>query len=55
MSVMILGLITVGVVGLLSRQIEQRRIVDTRAQLERARDALLAFVTVNGRLPCNAL
>jgi type II secretory pathway pseudopilin PulG len=54
-SVMILGLLTVGVVGLLTRQIEQRRIAETRTQLERARDALLAFVTINGRLPCPAL
>lgn len=53
-AMLIMGLITVGIVSTLTQQAEQRRIVETRTTLAKARDALLAFVTVNGRLPCPA-
>jgi len=38
----------------LSAQVEQRNFEDTRRRLEQARDLLLAFAIVNGRLPCPA-
>ncbi|MGE0314873.1 MAG: type II secretion system protein [Lautropia sp.] len=53
-ALMIMGLITVGVVSTLNQQAEQRRIVETRATLQKAREALLAFAAANGRLPCPA-
>lgn len=53
-ATMILGLLAVGIIGSLSQQAEQRRFAETRTQLDRARGALLAFVTTNGRLPCPA-
>ena len=54
-GLMILGLITVGIISTLSQQAEQRRHAETRQLLGQARDALLAFVSVNGRLPCPAV
>ncbi|MCX7192734.1 MAG: type II secretion system protein [Proteobacteria bacterium] len=39
---------------LLSAQQDQRRIEDTKARLNDARDALIGFSIVNGRLPCPA-
>lgn len=53
-ALVIMALITVGIVSTISQQAEQRRIVETRTTIAKARDALLAFVTVNGRLPCPA-
>ncbi len=50
----IIGLSTVGIVASLAKQAEQRRFVETRNTLAKARDALMAFVSVNGRLPCPA-
>jgi prepilin-type N-terminal cleavage/methylation domain-containing protein len=38
----------------LSAQTEQRNLDDTRRRLEQARDLVLAFAIVNGRLPCPA-
>ena len=38
----------------LSAQIEQRNFEDTRRRLEQARELLLAFAIINGRLPCPA-
>ena len=38
----------------LSAQIETRNFDDTRRRLEQARELLLAFAVVNGRLPCPA-
>jgi len=38
----------------LSAQVEQRNFEDTRRRLEQARELILAFVIVNGRLPCPA-
>lgn len=38
----------------LSAQVEQRNLDDTRRRLEQAREMLLSFAIVNGRLPCPA-
>lgn len=38
----------------LSAQVEQRNFEDTRRRLEQARELVLAFAVVNGRLPCPA-
>jgi len=43
-----------GVMYTLSAQVESRSIGDTQRRLEDARDLLLAFAIVNGRLPCPA-
>lgn len=53
-GLVILGLAAVGMVASLSKQADQKRLVDSRSALNQARDAVLAFVTVNGRLPCPA-
>ena len=39
---------------LLSAQQDQRRIEETRARLDEAREALIGFAIANGRLPCPA-
>jgi prepilin-type N-terminal cleavage/methylation domain-containing protein len=39
----------------LSAQTEQRNLDETRRRLEAARELILAFVVVNGRLPCPAI
>ncbi len=54
MALTIIGLSTVGIFASLAQQTEQRRIAETRSTLGQARDALLAFVSLNGRLPCPA-
>ncbi|MGE0802456.1 MAG: type II secretion system protein [Lautropia sp.] len=54
-GLLILGLVTVGIVASLSQQAESRRHAQTRLALAEAREALLAFVGVNGRLPCPAV
>jgi prepilin-type N-terminal cleavage/methylation domain-containing protein len=51
----ILGLVLTGLVVSLSQQLQQRRLLDTRTTLGEANDALIAFVTANGRLPCPAV
>jgi prepilin-type N-terminal cleavage/methylation domain-containing protein len=43
-----------GLMFTLSAQTEQRSIEETRRRLEMARDLVLAFAVVNGRLPCPA-
>lgn len=53
-GLLILGLVAVGLVATLSQQAESRRHAQTRQALTEAREALLAFVGVNGRLPCPA-
>jgi prepilin-type N-terminal cleavage/methylation domain-containing protein len=50
----ILALSAAGLVMVLSAQGEQRRWTETRAALAGAREALLAFATAHGRLPCPA-
>jgi prepilin-type N-terminal cleavage/methylation domain-containing protein len=43
-----------GLMFTLSAQTEQRNFEDTRRRLEQARELILAFAIVNGRLPCPA-
>jgi prepilin-type N-terminal cleavage/methylation domain-containing protein len=52
--VAIVGLLMMGAIYTLSAQYEQRRYEETRARLVHARDLLLSFAIVNGRLPCPA-
>lgn len=48
----ILGLVLGGLLGPLSASVEQKALADTDASLALAREALLGFAMVNGRLPC---
>jgi type II secretory pathway pseudopilin PulG len=43
-----------GLIYTLSAQVEQRNTDETRRRLEQARDLVLGFAIVNGRLPCPA-
>jgi prepilin-type N-terminal cleavage/methylation domain-containing protein len=53
-GLLILGLVSASLITVLTQQNEQRRITDTDTLLGEARDAVLAFVSVAGRLPCPA-
>lgn len=48
----IVGFLIAGGMYLLSAQVEQRSFENTRRTLEQAREYLLAYAIVNGRLPC---
>lgn len=50
----IVALLLGGAIYTLSAQVEQRNFEDTRRRLEQARELVLAFAVVNGRLPCPA-
>ena len=50
----IVGLLLGSLMYTLSAQTEQRNFVDTQRRLEEARDLVLGFAVVNGRLPCPA-
>src|SRR5260221_8003026 len=50
----IVGFLLSGLIYTLSAQTEQRSFEETRRRLEQARELLLAFAIVNGRLPCPA-
>jgi prepilin-type N-terminal cleavage/methylation domain-containing protein len=50
----IVSFLLAGLMFTLSAQTEQRNIEETRRRLEMARDLVLAFTVVNGRLPCPA-
>lgn len=50
----IVGFLLGGLIYTLSAQIEQRNFEDTRRRLEQARELILGFAIVNGRLPCPA-
>lgn len=50
----IMGLLLASAMYTLSAQTEQRNFEETRTRLEAARELVLAFVVVNGRLPCPA-
>ena len=54
-SLVLLALAAGGIVAVLRQQLEQRKIADTAAILASANDALLAFVTTYGYLPCPAI
>lgn len=51
---MIVALLLGGLMYTLAAQIEQRAIEETRSRLEAARELLLSYAIVNGRLPCPA-
>ena len=50
----IVGILMLGLMSTLSTQVEQRNFDDTRRRLEQARELVLGFAIVNGRLPCPA-
>jgi prepilin-type N-terminal cleavage/methylation domain-containing protein len=50
----ILGFLMGGLFFTLSTQTEQRSFEETRRRLDQARELLLAFALINGRLPCPA-
>ncbi len=50
----IVGILMASLMYTLSSQVEQRNFEDTRRRLDQARELLLAFALVNGRLPCPA-
>jgi prepilin-type N-terminal cleavage/methylation domain-containing protein len=52
--VAIVGLMMVGAIYTLNAQLEQRSYEETRARLAHARELLLTYAVVNGRLPCPA-
>jgi prepilin-type N-terminal cleavage/methylation domain-containing protein len=52
--VLIVGLLMAGAIYTLQAQIDQRAYEETRSRLTQARDLLLAYAIVNGRLPCPA-
>jgi len=51
---LIIGLLLASALYTLSAQTEQRNFEETRRRLDAARELLLAFAVVNGRLPCPA-
>lgn len=50
----IVGLLLLSLMYTLSAQVDQRDFEETRRRLEQARELVLAFAIVNGRLPCPA-
>lgn len=50
----IVALLMASLMYTLSAQVEQRNFEDTRRRLEQARELVLGFAIVNGRLPCPA-
>jgi prepilin-type N-terminal cleavage/methylation domain-containing protein len=53
-AVAIVSLMMVGAIYTLNAQIEQRAYEETRNRLNHARELVLSYVVVNGRLPCPA-
>ena len=53
-AVAIVSLMMVGAIYTLNAQIDQRAYEETRNRLNHARELLLAYAVVNGRLPCPA-
>ena len=51
---LIVGLLLSGLLVPLSAQVETKRVSDTQRILDNAREALLGFAVINGRLPCPA-
>lgn len=51
----ILSFAAVGLLSSIAKQTEHNNIKETRDLLEQSREAIMAFVSVNGRLPCPAL
>jgi len=54
MVLTIVGLLLAGLLPMISGQVEQRRLNDTRRQINEIRDALIGFAIINDRLPCPA-
>lgn len=52
--VAIVGLLMMGAIYTLSAQLDQKSYEETRARLAHARELLLSYAVVNGRLPCPA-
>ena len=50
----VVSLLLVALLGPLSAQQEQKAIMDTKRQLDEAKEALFGFLIANGRLPCPA-
>ena len=50
----VIGFLLASLLLPLGTQMEQRQISDTQKRLEEAREALIAFAIINGRLPCPA-
>ncbi len=53
-AVAIVSLMMVGAIYTLNAQIDQRAYEETRNRLNHARELLLAYAVVNGRMPCPA-
>jgi prepilin-type N-terminal cleavage/methylation domain-containing protein len=54
MVLFIVALLMGGLLPVISGQVEQRRVSDTRKQLDEIQQALIGFAVINGRLPCPA-
>lgn len=54
MVLAIVALLLTGLVPTISSQIEQRKISETKSQLQEIQQALIGFALINGRLPCPA-
>lgn len=50
----VVSLLLVGLLGPLTAQQEQKRIMEAKRQLDEAREAIFGFLISNGRLPCPA-
>jgi prepilin-type N-terminal cleavage/methylation domain-containing protein len=53
-ALLVLAVLAGGLAVPLAAQLEQRRHVETRRQLDEAKEALLGFAAAHGRLPCPA-
>jgi prepilin-type N-terminal cleavage/methylation domain-containing protein len=53
-GLMIIGLIASSMIASIRQQTEQRRVAETKSSLSQARDAVIAYLTSQGRLPCPA-
>jgi prepilin-type N-terminal cleavage/methylation domain-containing protein len=53
-GLMIIGLIASSMIASIRQQTEQRRVTETKVSLNQARDAVMAYLTSQGRLPCPA-
>lgn len=54
MVLAIVALLLTGLVPTISSQIEQRKISETKSQLQEIQQGLIGFALINGRLPCPA-
>lgn len=50
----IVALLLVGLIPSISGQVDQKRMAETRVQLDEIQQALIGFAVANGRLPCPA-